>query len=74
MTGIPRSHIYQSTLLQSTGRVWNPGGLDPSLSTRMANPDGSATCFSSISSAAISVTHSVISIAVIGQALPVSDV
>lgn len=53
MTGMPRGRIYQSTLFQSTGCVWNPGSLDPSYSTRMANANGGATCFSSIHSAAI---------------------
>lgn len=72
MTGIPRGHIFQSTLFQSTGCVWNPGSLDPSYSTRMANANGGATCFGSIRTAAIYKT-SLISSAVIGQPLPFRD-
>lgn len=70
MTGMPRGHIFQSTLFQLTGCVWNPGNLDPSYSTQIANANGGATCFSSISSAAIYNTSS----AVIGQSLPFTDI
>ena len=72
MTGIPKGHIFQSTLFQSTGCVWNPGSLDPSYSTRMANANGGATCFGSIRTAAIYKTG-LISSAVIGQSLPFRD-
>lgn len=72
MTGIPRGHIFQSTLFQSTGCVWNPVSLDPSCSTQMANANGGATCFSSVRTAAIYKT-SLMSSAVIGQCLPFRD-
>ena len=44
MTGMPRGHIYESTLLQSADCVWS---LDPSYSTGIVNGTGGATCFSS---------------------------
>lgn len=45
MTEMPRGHIFQSVLFQSSSSFWTQQSHDPLNSTQMANANSGATCF-----------------------------